>query len=56
MDQSKINNLHSHAWTEGYEVGGGVIELLEDNESKFSIPFGLQMFGGKSNNVINKNR
>ena len=48
MDQSKINNLHSHAWTEGYEVGGGVIELLEDNESKFSIPFGLQMFGGSA--------
>lgn len=48
MDQSKINNLHKHAWTEGYEVGGGVVELLEDGKSQFSIPIGLQLFGGSA--------
>ncbi|MDD6466879.1 MAG: CotH kinase family protein [Erysipelotrichaceae bacterium] len=45
---TKLKDLHSHAWTEGYEVGGGSIELFEDGESKFFIPMGLQLFGGSA--------
>ena len=54
MPNSKLQDLHSHAWTEGYEVGGGTIEFFEDGQSQFSIPIGLQMFGGSARGYAKK--
>lgn len=54
LPKAKLNDLHAHAWTKGYEVGGGSVELLEDGESKFFIPMGLQLFGGSARGVPKK--
>lgn len=50
----KLSDLHAHAWTEGYEVGDGNVELLENGVSVFSIPAGLQLFGGSARGYAKK--
>ena len=45
IPKNKLNTIQNNSWNSGYEVGAGNIELLEDGESKFNMPIGLQIFG-----------
>ena len=47
IDPKDLKNLHSHAWTEGYEKPC-FAELIELDGSGFSVTAGLKLFGGST--------
>ena len=47
IDPDDLQDLHNHAWTEGY-IEQAYAELIELDGSGFKIPAGLKLFGGST--------